>query len=217
MNNHTQQTDRKKAESWWRAKHSDYRQALTDQYFPGKSFAKLTQGEIESIWAFVTNREVDVQSDREKAFIWWEELGHNKQIDLRNTYNRWKKLDELDEWDISEIWRKETLPTTTGNEGELQVTEGEWIVEKIKDSPLHYILSSDKLIGRTSYPDNSEANAYMFAASKDMYLALKRCLEVFQELANNGHYPPPLMSQNGGEGFGFITTALSKANKNYKP
>ncbi len=58
----------------------------------------------------------------------------------------------------------------------------------------------------------SEANANLIAAAPDMYEALKKCLKIFNQLADAGRYPEPMMVENGGEGFGFIEAAISKAN-----
>lgn len=56
------------------------------------------------------------------------------------------------------------------------------------------------------------ANATLIQAAPDMYRALKKCYEIFHQLAADGKYPESLLSQNGGTGITFITKALQKAN-----
>lgn len=46
--------------------------------------------------------------------------------------------------------------------------------------------------------------------NKELVEALIKCQDVFKYLADAGKYPEPLLQENGGEGWKFITDLISK-------
>lgn len=138
-------------------------------------------------------------SDQEKANKWWDELNvwpNDIEPYLKSKHQLAYKYfgsilyNHLSESQIKEIWRKETSPTTTVNEGEEGFTKGEFVIESIKETNLGYVAdikiinNPDSLIcsvwGDTK--EEAEANAHLIAAAKDLYFNNDKNIDLLKEL-----------------------------------
>jgi hypothetical protein len=92
----------------------------------------------------------------------------------------------------------------------MNYTKGEW---KVYKSRHHYSIDSGRPINYNEIAKvyYSEANAHLIAAAPAMYEALKEAVLYFQRLANEGHYPEFMMTENGGHGWDNAAKALLKA------
>jgi hypothetical protein len=92
-----------------------------------------------------------------------------------------------------------------GNDGSCEVNIGETTVGICRWDKNTGIYVIDR--------EEMEANANLIAAAPEMLEALKKTFVIFKALADAGLYPMPLMQENGGEGWQFITKAIEKAEE----
>jgi hypothetical protein len=94
-------------------------------------------------------------------------------------------------------------------------TEGPWGIEfefqyAINGGCKHVAMVSSFISSKEEEQENI-ANANLIAAAPDMYEALEKAYKMIHDSAQQGWYPPIFLSENGGDGIGFMNEALKKA------
>lgn len=171
---------------------------------------------------------INKQTDREKALDWWNAISFDANIKYRQKY--FPDVDSilfLNAPEIETIWRSETQPVSSskGEEfGELNVAAGSWSAQgpKISDvadgqTYFSFLSNNPERRGDTymcagffyphsvQTPEEMQAHADLFAASKDLYYALN---ELYAAIDSCIDLTPEVMQK--------AKAALLKANPNKK-
>lgn len=112
------------------------------------------------------------------------------------------------------------LPSEIAGKSEASFTPGPWSVSGIRTrsdgQPFLQILGpDDNVYALVFYSDRttkdhttSHADARLIAAAPELLAALQKCVTVFEQLADAGNYPLPLL---GNGGWHFAVQAIAKA------
>lgn len=158
--------------------------------------------------------------DRETALEWWEQLRPLERTAFREKYFIDTPTIAWNSEHIEEIWMKEKANPPTDNTGEEQelFTSGEWNFNqggRIDNKYTSYITfdikNKSKLISiETDSLRESEANAHLITASKNLYYALKYIVDYEVRCREKGN---PAISEKW---FTAAKKALHQANPHYK-
>jgi hypothetical protein len=206
--NSTQQTDIETSRRWWNKFNTWERDFLIQKHCSPYVAGSIDTMAIVNIW-----RKETQQTDSDKSKAWW--FGDLDPVQRQQHCAKYfpyiRLCENLQPYQIKDIWQKETQSTPTefeqaissvlDNGGELKFTHGDWYASE----PPHSVQTAEEM----------QANADLIAAFKDLYNALKEMTLVVNGLILDSKYDD--LMEDEKKAIKQAHAALKKANKNYKP